>query len=81
MSPAEQSGNVTSVRGKNHLKLRIFHSFEEQEAAEIAYWASIGPEQRLMDMKRLMEQASALLYHDVEVKTVNKKVHIISYGR
>ena len=54
MSPAEQSGNVTSVRGKNHLKLRIFHSFEEQEAAEIADLLTQSPMERIRETVALI---------------------------
>lgn len=65
-----------ALRGK---KVRVFHSFEEQENEMIEYWASISPLQRLIHLHEMIKISFRLTESDIHSAPHSRKITITKY--
>jgi hypothetical protein len=59
-------------------KIRIFHSFEEQEDEMIEYWASISPMQRLANLRKMILISYGLTDEKLSLHKRAKTIQIIN---
>jgi hypothetical protein len=64
-----------AVHGK---RIRIFHSFQEQEDEMIEYWASISPMQRLANLYKMILISYGLTDEKLRLHKRAKTIQIIN---